>query len=178
MTTSLFSSSTNWTLPSYSQTLESTLPNYEKNLPIRVKGEGATNYAKNRGSLKFGDEDVNNKRISIPMQSIEEKRDTLGILPRRVKGSDAERNYLQGRQSTPNLLYSSFQPPNPHHGLRVKTEARANYQRNQYSEMRLVFDNDNKSTSSIQTMPREVNISTYTLFYSNFIVAFVFEDAH
>lgn len=158
--------SSNWVLPSHQPTLSSTLPDYEGSLPVRVNREGITNYIKNRGSLNLGDWATEGRRMSI--SSGTEPRtpvpNPLEPPPPKVLGPDAMRNYIKSRSSTPNLLYGNLTGPNPHNHFRVKKEGRANYDKNQHSQMKVLLENYGKLPLPSPKRPHtqgEVNFLKY-----------------
>jgi hypothetical protein len=155
---------TNWLLPNQPTTITSTLPNYEEALPVRVNHEGMQNYLKNRGSLNLGVWATEGKRTPIPTISkpIIAGQNVFNVPPPKVLGNDAIRNYVRSRSSTPNLIYDNADPPREHHQMRVKKEARANYEKNQNSQSKFLMDNYGKLP--IPTLPAphtmgQVNIS-------------------
>lgn len=147
----------NWVLPSQPTTFASTLPNYEQSLPVRVNREGVTNYIKNRGTLNLGDWATEGRRMSTSTTPVP---NVLEAPPPKVLGPDALQNYIKSRSSTPNLIYSNLEPPNPHHRLRVKKEGRDNYNKNHHSQMKSLLESYGKLPLPEQTQPHtqgEVN---------------------
>ncbi len=158
MVTNLSSESANWILPSRSTTLSTTLPNYEQSLPVRVNREGVQNYVKSQGTLNIGNWATEGRRMST--SSITREQSALIAPPPKVIGSDAMRNYTRNTSSTPNLIAGNLDPPNPHHRLRVKKEARANYDKNRNSQMKALIHNYGKLPLPTQPAPHtqgEVN---------------------
>lgn len=149
MTAGLYSESGNWVLPSNSVNFTSTLPNYEEAPPFRVNREGVKNYMKNRGSLNIGDWAIEGRRMSTTVLN---NQDTTLSQPK-VLGPDALRNYTKSRCTTPNLIYGNVQPPDPHHGLRVKREGRANYEKNHNSQIKTLLDSYGKLPLPTRTAP-------------------------
>ena len=165
MVTTVPSNSEPWILPNYQRRLSSTLPNYEQSVPMRVNREGVQNYIRNRGTLNFGDWATEGRRVSISSASVTESTTTvqnvLAVPPPKVIGPDAMRNYIQSRTSTPNLIHGDLAPPNPHHHHRVKREGRANYNKNQNSQMKQLLENYGKLPVPTQPLPHtqgEVNL--------------------
>lgn len=149
MTTGLYSESENWILPANPKTFGSTLPNYEEAPPFRVNREGAKNYVKNQGSLNIGDWAIEGRRVSTTVSNPQE----INQPQPKVFGPDALRNYTKSRCTTPNLIYGNVQTPDSHHGLRVKQEGRANYERNHSSEMKNLLENYGKLPLPAPTVP-------------------------
>lgn len=163
MVTTLPLEASNWNLPFNPKTFTSTLPNYEASLPIRVNRDGVKNYIKNRGTLNIGNWADEGRRMSTSKvtQPINQEQNLLQATPPKVLGPDAMRNYVRSRSSTPNLLYGTLDSPNSHHGLRVKREGLANYQKNQHTQTKLLFDNYGKlplPTPSVPHTQGEVKI--------------------
>jgi hypothetical protein len=120
--------------------------NYEEALPFRVNGEGVKNYIKNRGSLNIGNWAIEGRKIPTINQE--------SNLPQpKVFGPDALRNYTKSRCTTPNLLYGNIQTSDSHHGMRVKREGRANYEKNQNSQMKSLLENYGKPPLSTPPVP-------------------------
>ncbi len=141
MTKTLSSDSTNWIAPSNPTTFTSTLPNYDEALPFRVNREGVKNYIKNRGSLNIGDWAIEGRRMSTTTIPTEQETN----LPQpKVLGPDALRNYTKSRCSTPNLIHGYVEPTDSHHGMRVKREGRANYEKNHHSQTKTLLQNYGK----------------------------------
>lgn len=141
MNASLSAESANWILPSYPTSFTSTVPNYEQAPPFRVNHDGVKNYVKNRGSLNIGDWAIEGRRASVTALPVD--AESAPMQPK-VMGPDAMRNYTKGRSSTPNLIYGDLAPPNPHHGLRVRREGRANYEKSMHSQTKTLFENYGK----------------------------------
>lgn len=151
MTSGLSSESANWILPSYPTSVTPTVPNYDEALPFRVNNEGVKNYVKNRGTLNIGDWAIEGRRSSISSSST--TIDSHSQQQPKVLGPDAFRNYTRSRSSTPNLIYGTLQPPDPHHQLRVKKEGLANYERNHNSEMKGLLQNYGRMPLPSQPVP-------------------------
>lgn len=159
MTKALSSESANWILPSNPTTFTSTLPNYEEAPPFRVNQEGVKNYIKNRGSLNIGDWAIEGRRMSTTTLPV--NQETTLYQPK-VLGPDALKNYTKSRCTTPNLIYGNMSAPDPHHGMRVKREGRANYEKNHNSEMKTLLSSYGKLPLPTPTVPHtqgEVNYS-------------------
>ncbi|CAF4634279.1 unnamed protein product, partial [Rotaria socialis] len=171
MTTILSSESANWLLPSDSTALKTTLPNYEESLPNRVNKEGISNYIKNRGTLCFGESATDGRRMSVSTstltQPINSRRDSISTPSPKVLGFEATRNYTRDRTSTPNLIYGNLDPPNPHHQLRVKREGRANYEKNQNSQMKSLLENYGKLPLPSQRIPHTQGEIATNLYYAH-----------
>ena len=166
MASTLSSEYNNWILPSQPVVIASTLPNYEESLPIRVNREGVANYIKHRGTLNIGDWATEGKRLSTPasMEPTVEQRNYFAAPPPKVLGPEAMQNYTRSRSSTPYLIYSNLDPPNPHNQVRVKREGRENYDKNQATQMKAMFQNYGKSPLPPQPTPNtqgEVNFEIY-----------------
>ena len=141
MTKTLSSESANWILPSNPTSLTSTSPKYEEAPPYRVHREGVKNYLRNRGTLNIGEWAIEGKRTTkTPLPADEEI-----IAPQpKVLGPDALRNYTRSRCSTPNLIHGYVQPTDSEHGMRVRREGRANYERNHHSQTQALLQNYGK----------------------------------
>jgi len=152
MTKTLSSESDNWILPSNPTTFTSTLPNYEETPPFRVNREGVKNYVRNRGSLNIGDWAIEGRRMSTTTTTLPINQESNLPQPK-VLGPDALRNYTKSRCTTPNLIYGNIQPLDSQHGMRVKREGRANYEKNHNSEMKNLLQNYGKLPVPIQQGP-------------------------
>lgn len=155
MVDTLSSESGNWILPSQPPTFSSTLPNYGESLPGRVNREGVKNYVRNRGTLNLGDWATEGRRraTSAVAQSINAEPNAFQAPPPKVLGDDALRNYTKSRTSTPNLIGGVLDAPNPHHRFRVKKAARANYDKNQNSQMKSLLESYGKLPLPPQPAP-------------------------
>ncbi|CAF0946536.1 unnamed protein product [Adineta ricciae] len=162
MTTGLSAESANWILPSHPTTFVSTLPNYEEAPPFRVNREGVKNYMKNRGSLNIGDWAIEGRRMSTTAVPVQEES---SLVQPKVLGPDALRNYMKSRSSTPNLIHGDLQPPNSHNGMRVKREARANYEKSHHSQTKALFENYGKLPLSTPKGPHTQGELATNLFY-------------
>ncbi|CAF2788595.1 unnamed protein product [Rotaria sp. Silwood2] len=169
MTTTLSPESANWILPSVPSTLISTIPNDKESLPFHVNREGVANYIRNRGTLNFSEWAAQGRRIttSTDIESIVQQRNSFPVPPPKVIGPDATRNYIRSRTSTPNLIYGNLDPPNPHHHCRVKNEGRANYDRNQHSQMKTLLENYGKLPLPAQPIPHTQGEIATNLFYAH-----------
>ncbi|CAF1313219.1 unnamed protein product [Adineta steineri] len=164
MTTTLSSESANWILPSYPRTFTSTLPNYEEAPPFRVNHEGVKNYVKNRGSLNIGDWAIEGRRMSTTATILSDNQQSNLVQPK-VLGSEALRNYNKSRCSTPNLIYGDVQPPDSHHGMRVKREGQANYNKNHDSQVKTLQENYGKLPLPRQPAPHIQGEVATNLYY-------------
>ena len=178
MVTTLSSESANWILPSQPITIASTIPNYDESLPIRVNRDGISNYIKHRGTLNIGDWAIEGKRIPEGpyAEPRVEQRNYFAAPPPKVLGYEAMQNYTRSRSSTPYLIHGDLDPPNPHHQARVKQEGRENYDKNQASQMRAMFQNYGKSPLTPQPAPNthgEVNFQIYYILLNLIIFCLV-----
>ena len=96
---------------------------------------------KNRGSLNIGDWAIEGRRMSTTAMPVQEES---SLAQPKVLGPDALRNYMKSRSSTPNLIHGDLHPPNSHNGMRVKREARANYEKSHHSQTKALFENYGK----------------------------------
>lgn len=157
MTTTVSAESANWILPSNPTTFGSTLPNYEEAPPFRVNQEGVKNYIRNRGSLNIGDWAIEGRRMSTATLPVNQEPT---VAQPKVLGPDALRNYTKSRCTTPNLIYGHMQTPDSNQPMRVKREGRANYEKNQDSQMKSLLQNYGKlplPTPSVPNTQGEVN---------------------
>ena len=133
----LSSESALWIRPLVAEpTVSPVLPTFENDRPIGVHREGFQNYLKHRGSLSLS-HDLRNtdQRPSDEFLFRGQARSA------KVLGDEARQNYLKNVTSTPQLLQSDYQPPDPHHRLRVKREGRENYVRDHDSRVKLLLEN-------------------------------------
>lgn len=145
MTDILSLESANWVTANQPDTFTSTLPTYAESLPMHVKREGVQNYIKNRGSLNLGDWAIEGRRSATPRMGRGEREPFDGqAIPAKVKGPEAIRNYMRSVSSTPNLLHGTLQPPNPHHGVRVRPEGQANYIQDHDSRVKILLESYGK----------------------------------
>ena len=145
MNTEFSSQSANWILPSNPTTFASSIPNYEEAPPFRVNREGVKNYIKNRGSLNIGDWAIEGRRMSTTsVATTVPDNQEVNLAQPKVLGPEALRNYTKSRCTTPNLIYGNMQAPDPHHGMRVKREGLANYEKNHHSQMKTLMENYGK----------------------------------
>jgi hypothetical protein len=141
MTDLLSSASADWVVANQPNTFTSTLPTYAKELPMHVKREAVQNYIKNRGSLNLGDWAIEGRRSATPRMVRSDREPFPGqAIPAKVNGAEAIQNYVRSVSSTPNLLHGNLQPPNPHHGVRVRPEGRANYIQDHDSRMKILLE--------------------------------------
>lgn len=108
-------------------------------------------------------------------QSVVPEQYVLPIPPPKVIGSDAIRNYIRSRTSTPNLIHGDMAAPNPHHHFRVKREGRANYERNQHSQMKTLFENYGKLPLPTPPLPHtqgEVNFQMHSVSFKSDLFLF------
>ena len=177
MLATLSSESANWILPSQPTTLASTVTNYEESVPVRVNREGVKNYVKNRGTLNIGDWAIEGRRTSTSTvtQPIIKERNAPVAPPPKVIGPDAMRNYTRSRSSTPNLIYGNLESPRPHHHSRVKKAGLANYEKNNKSQMKVLFENYGKLPLPPPPVPHtkgEVNLINKINFIKIIMISF------
>ncbi|CAF0938368.1 unnamed protein product [Didymodactylos carnosus] len=133
-------------------------PDYEA--PLRVRREGINNYVKNRGSLNIGDWETEGRQPNASAR-------LPPPAPPKVFGIDATLNYTKSRGSTANLLTGYLDPPNPHQGLRVKKEGRANYEKNHDASLKTLLQNYGKLPISDRRVPNTKGEFATRMFYSN-----------
>ena len=157
--------SADWVVPEEPDTFMPTLPTHVESLPMFVRREGVQNYIKNRGSLNLGDWAIEGRRSVTPRTLTTPQDLFVGqVIPAKVKGAEATRNFLRSVTSTPNLLHGVVESPDPHHGMRVKAEGRANYVKNHDSRVKLLLESygsDIPSPGPLQPQIRG-NVSLFT----------------
>lgn len=156
MNTKLSAESANWVRRASQPTLSSTVPAFDNELPIGVHREGLQNYVKNRGSFSLTWNSVDASRPATPQTPRNLDREIFPgqARPAKVIGEEAKKNYVRNVTSTPQLLFSGLQPPDPHHRMRVKREGRENYVRDRDSRVKLLLENYGKLAPPTPTRPR------------------------